>query len=92
MGEGNAMSSNQLDHSDLDAWTTPYGESMLAPEEMFYPTQPLLRNPTANPQPSLAALALMPKSRDIHQDTTKGLFSWPRECREALYLTVIHPY
>lgn len=86
------MSYNQLDHSDLDAWTTPYGESMLATEEMFYPNRPRQRNPAAKRQPSLAALALMPKSRRIHQDTTKGLFSWPRECREALYLAVIHPY
>jgi hypothetical protein len=79
-----------FDHSDIEAWSTPYGQSLLASEAAFYATKPRqYKPPTQPPQP---AVALMPKNRRIQQNTSKGLFSWPRECREALYLAVIHPY
>ena len=91
MNEGLATSHIQSPDLDLDAWTTPYGQSMLAPEAAFYPKLPQQCQHTKRP-PSRAVLALMPRNKRIQQDTTTGLFSWPRECREALYIAVLHPY
>ena len=91
MNEGLATSHIQSPDLDFDAWTTPYGQSMLAPEAAFYSKMPQQRQHTMSP-PSRAALALMPRNKRIQQDTTTGLFSWPRECREALYIAVLHPY
>ena len=91
MNEGITPPYNQSPDLDIDAWTTTYGQSMLAPEAAFYSKMPQQRQHTMSP-PSRAALDLMPKNKRIQQDTTKGLFSWPRECREALYIAVIQPY
>lgn len=91
MSKDLTTSQSPLEHLDLDARTTPYGLSMLAPELAFYPKSPRQRQNTKNPPPK-APPTLMPRNRRIQQDTTTGFFRLPREIREAIYIFVVDPY